>query len=248
MQRYFIAKEHWMGDHVLIEGEDVHHIVRVMRMKEGDKIVCNQPNGRAAVCQITERSEQMVKASIVEWLEQESEMPVHVAIAQGLPKGDKMELVLQKGTELGASEFIPFQAARSVVKWDPKKINKKSDRYKKVAKEASEQAHRTVVPHVETVLSFKELIKRSDDYDVKWFAYEEEAKGPQNQKLSDLFRTVKNGQRILACIGPEGGYTIEEVNQLIEHGFTPIRLGPRILRTETAALYLLAGLSYHFEE
>ncbi|QDP40654.1 16S rRNA (uracil(1498)-N(3))-methyltransferase [Radiobacillus deserti] len=248
MQRYFIPEEQWIGDHVEITGQDVHHIVRVMRMKQGDQIVCNQPSGRAAVCKIVELSELSVTATVETWLEQDVELPIHVTIAQGLPKGDKMELILQKGTELGASEFIPFEAARSIVKWDPKKIAKKTDRYRKVVKEASEQAHRTIVPSVETVLSFDELLEKSKQYDVKWVAYEEEAKNSRNQKLSDLFPTVKNGQRILACIGPEGGYTIEEVNRLIEYGFTPIRLGPRILRTETAALYLLAGLSYHFEE
>ncbi|WP_053219121.1 16S rRNA (uracil(1498)-N(3))-methyltransferase [Virgibacillus senegalensis] len=248
MQRYFVPEEGWQDNMVTITGEDRHHIDRVMRMQPGDAIICNTPEGRAAVCTITAISDEYVSVSIDEWLDESKELPVHITIAQGLPKGDKLEVVLQKGTELGASGFIPFQAGRSIVKWDNKKAEKKLVRYRKIVKEASEQSHRTIVPDVETVVGFDGLIKQSENYSVKIFAYEEEAKTDDYQGLGAILARLEPGQNILACIGPEGGFTIEEAESLKSHGFQPVRLGPRILRTETAPLYLLASISYHFEE
>src|SRR5690625_2488476 len=118
MQRYFIPDSNWEDNKVLIEGDDQHHIVRVMRLKESDQIICNHPKGYSAICKITNISESAVEAIIKETLYDDKELPVSVTIAQGLPKGEKLDFVLQKGTELGADAFIPFQAERSVVKWD----------------------------------------------------------------------------------------------------------------------------------
>ncbi|QTM99874.1 16S rRNA (uracil(1498)-N(3))-methyltransferase [Sediminibacillus dalangtanensis] len=248
MQRYFVPEEGWQENMVRIIGDDRHHIDRVMRMQSGDSIICNAPEGRAAVCTINDVTDQYISATIDEWLDEMKELPVEVTIAHGLPKGDKLELVLQKGTELGAASFIPFQAGRSIVKWDQKKAEKKLSRYRKIVKEASEQSHRTVVPEVEGFLDFESLLKKSEDYPVKIFAYEDEAKTNDFHGLSGILSNVESGQKIIACIGPEGGYTIEEAEALKAHGFEPVRLGPRILRTETAPLYLLASISYHFEE
>src|SRR5699024_3646557 len=122
LQRYFINREDWTEGSVLIKGEDAHHILRVMRYTVGDQIICNQPEGKAAVCVISETEKNKVVAKIENDLHVSTELPVHVTIAQGLPKGDKIDLILQKGTELGAHAFIPFQAERSVVVWDDKKI------------------------------------------------------------------------------------------------------------------------------
>ncbi|WP_371068709.1 16S rRNA (uracil(1498)-N(3))-methyltransferase [Sediminibacillus sp. JSM 1682029] len=248
MQRYFVPEEGWKENSIRITGDDRHHINRVMRMQSGDSIICNAPAGTAAVCTITEVTDQYISADIVEWLEESKELPIDVTIAHGLPKGDKLELVLQKGTELGASRFIPFQAGRSIVKWDQKKAEKKLSRYRKIVKEASEQSHRNVVPEVEAFLDFQALLEKSEEYPVKIFAYEDEAKTNDYQGLSVILSNVEPGQKIIACIGPEGGYTIEEAEAFKAHGFEPVRLGPRILRTETAPLYLLSSISYHFEE
>nr|WP_226036948.1 16S rRNA (uracil(1498)-N(3))-methyltransferase [Aquibacillus saliphilus] len=249
MQRYFVSESNWSTDDVVtITGNDVHHITRVMRMDKGDEIICNHLDGRSATCTIEQVSSDFVIANVVEWRDEKVELPVHVTIAQGLPKSDKLDLILQKGTELGASAFIPFQADRSVVKWDQKKIVKKLDRFKKIVKEASEQSHRSFIPTVESIYSFKQLLEDSQNYDVKLFAYEEEARSDNFQKLSDVLNQIQINHKVIACIGPEGGYTIEEVNALKQAGFHSVRLGPRILRTETASLYLLASISYHFEE
>lgn len=249
MQRYFISASNWSSDeNIIIAGDDVHHIVRVMRMKEGDKIICNQSGGKAATCEISHIENDQVIASVVEWRNEIVELPIHVTIAQGLPKGDKLELIFQKGTELGASAFIPFQADRSIVKWDKKKAGKKIERFVKIVKEASEQAHRTVIPSVDTVLEFQKLLEKSKSFDVKLFAYEEEARTEHFKRLSDALTELKTGQSLLVCIGPEGGFSDKEVSALKDAGFSSVRLGPRILRTETAAMYLLSSISYHFEE
>ncbi|WP_404453514.1 16S rRNA (uracil(1498)-N(3))-methyltransferase [Oceanobacillus kapialis] len=248
MQRYFVPEENWHLESVTITGDDIHHINRVVRMKPGDKIICNHPDGHAARCEISSIESDAVYSKVVEWLDQSVELPIDVTIVQGLPKGDKLDLIIQKGTELGAKAFIPLQAARSVVKWDHKKLQKKTERFAKIAKEASEQSHRNHIPEIKQTMSFTELIEESNYYDVKIFAYEEEAKTKHYQAYGDILKKIKVGQKLLVLIGPEGGIAEQEAERLKEADFHPVRLGPRILRTETAALYILASISYHFEE
>lgn len=247
MQRYFIPEENWKEESVFII-EDAHHISRVMRSKPGDEIICVHPLHQAALCSITSMEESQIEAAIVSWIKEEKELPVSITLAQGLPKGDKLELILQKGTELGASFFLPFQAGRSIVKWDKKKADKKLARFNKITKEASEQSHRTKIPSVLPLRSFEELLDSSTEYDLCIFAYEEETRGPRSKGLSSLLKETSPGDKILACIGPEGGFTMEEAKALTDKGFLSVRLGPRILRTETAPLYLLSCISYHYEE
>lgn len=247
MQRYFVPEKSWKEQEVIIE-EDARHISKVMRMKPEDDIICVHPDKKAALCKIIDIDDDKVTASILAWLEEERDLPVNVTIAQGLPKADKLELILQKGTELGATAFLPFQAERSIVKWDRKKAAKKEDRFSKIVKEASEQSHRTSIPEIHSISGFETLLEKSAGYDVCLFAYEEEAKGERSKGLGELLKETSPGMTILACIGPEGGFTMEEADALKEHGFHSVRLGPRILRTETAPLYLLSSISYHFEE
>ncbi|MGY0692874.1 16S rRNA (uracil(1498)-N(3))-methyltransferase [Virgibacillus sp. FSP13] len=248
MQRYFIPATNWQSDKVFISGDDVHHVTRVMRYKEGSKIICNNPDGNAAICVIDKLEHDYVQATIMERLNEITELPVNVTIAQGLAKGDKFDLVLQKGTELGAEAFIPFQAERSVVVWDKKKTEKKLQRFEKIVKEASEQSHRNKVPEIREIMNIDVLIRESSNYDVLLFAYEEEAKTAEYQSFAAAVSSLKEQQNILVCVGPEGGFSLSEVDKLKENGFSPVRLGPRILRTETAPLYVLASISYHFEE
>jgi 16S rRNA (uracil1498-N3)-methyltransferase len=244
LQRYFAKNEE---DTFFIQEDDYHHIVRVMRMDIDDEIYCVNSLQQAARCRIEKISENEVIAKVVQWLEGEIELPVSVSIVSGLPKGDKLEWIIQKGTELGAFKFIPFIAARSVVKWDEKKGGKKLVRWNKIAKEAAEQSHRTMIPEVSSPISIKELIKLSEGYNVKLIAYEEEAREGESSVLTKSLQSMTKGQSILAVFGPEGGLTESEVALLKEHGFMTCGLGPRILRTETAPLYLLSTVSYHFE-
>ena len=246
MQRYFI-------DHIdekqqaKIVGDDVHHISRVMRMNTGDKVICCDKSGKVAVCELIEITNETILANVVEWIENSNEIPVHVTIASGLPKGDKLEYVFQKGTELGASEFVPFIAARSIVKWDEKKGVKKVERWNKIAKEAAEQSHRSKVPSIHTPQNIKKLIEYSESYRYKIIAYEEEAKQGEKSILAEIFHRLEKNDSLFVVIGPEGGLTEQEVSLLQDHGFVACSLGPRILRTETAPLYVLSAVSYHFE-
>ncbi|THE15411.1 16S rRNA (uracil(1498)-N(3))-methyltransferase [Bacillus timonensis] len=244
MQRYFV--DQMSETQAKIFGEDVHHITRVMRMSVGDTIFCCY-NGRVALCAITEITNDMVLADVVEWVKNSNELPIKVCIASGLPKGDKLEYVIQKGTELGASEFVPFVAARSIVKWDEKKGQKKVERWEKIAKEAAEQSHRAMIPNVTKPLSFKELLSFSGSYTYKVVAYEEDAKRGESSNLSRVLSQLKHGESLFVVIGPEGGLTEKEVESLIENEFISCSLGPRILRTETAPLYVLSAVSYYFE-
>jgi len=247
MQRYFVENEKFADNKVLIGGEDARHIMRVMRMSEGDNVICCNEEGGSALCKIEDISGDEVNLRVVEWLDEAKEMPISVTIANGLPKGDKLELVIQKGTELGASAFIPFMASRSIVKWDSKKGDKKVERWGKIAKEAAEQSHRTKVPHVSEPVTLNKLLQMSGEYDYKIVAYEEEAKRGEKSRLASLLSDIKQGQSLLVVIGPEGGLAEKEIESFRENGFVMCGFGPRILRTETAPLYVLAAVSYHTE-
>ncbi|MGA9287968.1 MAG: 16S rRNA (uracil(1498)-N(3))-methyltransferase [Anaerobacillus sp.] len=247
MQRYFIPPSSIDENHVIIEGEDVKHISRVMRMTAGDRIICCTEDGKSALCRIEEIESDFVKTIPEEWLNEHKKMPVHVTIVQGMPKGDKLETVIQKGTELGADQFIPFKAERSVVKWDEQKSAKKIQRLKKIAKEAAEQSHRTTIPDIEMPHSISSLIELSETYEHKLIAYEEEARAGESAALVQALHEANLNDRIMIIFGPEGGLSEKEVAILKDAGFSSCGLGPRILRTETAAMYVLAAISYHFE-
>ncbi|MCT8139671.1 16S rRNA (uracil(1498)-N(3))-methyltransferase [Anaerobacillus sp. CMMVII] len=247
MQRYFVANNQLNDLNFSISGEDVKHITKVMRMDQGDQLICINEDGLVALCEIVTTSNHAVSGTVVKVLTEQTELPVKVTVAQGLPKGDKLELIVQKGTELGAHAFLPFGAHRSIVKWDDKKAEKKLERLGKIAKEAAEQSYRNVIPKVLNSLSFKQLVKESVHYDIKIVAFEEQAKQGEKTNLVTTLQKTKAGDSILVVIGPEGGLTGEEVTELEKVGFIPCSFGPRILRTETAAMYFLSAVSYHFE-
>ena len=246
MQRYFLKNEQFNGQHVTILEEDAHHIGRVMRQKVGDSIlVCNEL-GQCFLVRLLEVSTH-VYAEIIEEIATHAELPISITIAQGLVKGDKFEWVIQKGTECGAVGFMPVAMSRSVVKLDSKKEKKKTERWQKIAKEAAEQSHRAVLPHVHDVVTFREVLTLADRYDVCLFAYEESAKKQEFGQLRQTLERVKPGDKVLMIVGPEGGISEQEVESLLAANFKACALGPRILRTETAPLYFLNAVSYALE-
>ncbi|MFN2745273.1 MULTISPECIES: 16S rRNA (uracil(1498)-N(3))-methyltransferase [Bacillus] len=250
MQRYFIeqTKQEVQAEPMLsIQGEDVHHIVNVMRMSAGDHVVCCAKDGHEARCRIESLSKEEVVLSIVEWTGDNRELPVRVHIANGLPKGDKLEWIIQKGTELGASSFIPFEASRSVVKLDDKKAKKKRERWAKIAKEAAEQSHRNIVPEVAAVHTFQSLLNSLEGFDKCVVAYEESSKQGEKSRFQSAVKSLPEGSSVLIVFGPEGGFSEAEIEALKEKGAAACGLGPRILRAETAPLYALAAISYHTE-
>ncbi|MBS4194735.1 16S rRNA (uracil(1498)-N(3))-methyltransferase [Lederbergia citri] len=247
MQRYFLNETYNDQKSISISGDDFHHISRVMRMKEDDMFWVVFKDGKAATVKISQILDSFLEADIIDFENVDKELPIFIAIASGLPKGDKLEWIIQKGTELGASEFIPFIATRSVVKWESKKESKKLERWNKIAKEAAEQAHRQLLPVVHRPHTLNEMIQYSHQFDWKIVAYEEAAKEGENSNLVRILQSVKPKDKILIVFGPEGGITVPEKDQLTSHGFEICGLGPRILRTETAPLYALTAISYQFE-
>ncbi|MRX71317.1 16S rRNA (uracil(1498)-N(3))-methyltransferase [Bacillus lacus] len=248
MQRYFISDSKENIENTLqITGEDVHHISRVMRMKESDQLVCVVSGGEQALCEIAEITNDSVKCRVIQWTEISRELPVRIAVANGLPKGDKLEYIIQKGTELGAHMFVPFNAARSVVKLDQKKAAKKVERWKKIAKEAAEQSYRNKIPEIMEPMTFQELMKLSEGFHKRIVAYEESAKQGEKKNFSRILESLNPEESLLIAIGPEGGFSEKEISQLTENNFELCSFGPRILRTETASLYALSAISYYFE-
>ncbi|WP_433743232.1 16S rRNA (uracil(1498)-N(3))-methyltransferase [Falsibacillus pallidus] len=247
MQRYFIPEPYNGEERVVLHGEQFHHIVRVLRMKQGDSFYIVYKSGEAAIAEIQEISNEELAAAIVEWEHSYKELPIDVTIVSGLPKGDKLELIVQKGTELGAKQFVPFIADRSIVKWDEKKGTKKVERWNKIALEAAEQSHRNVVPTVEAPIKVKLLLEMSKHYDYKLAAFEESAKQGETSAFAAILREIQPGQSVMIAFGPEGGLSEKEAAMFKENGFILCGLGPRILRTETAPLYALSAISYQFE-
>ncbi|MGP4074454.1 16S rRNA (uracil(1498)-N(3))-methyltransferase [Halobacillus sp. K22] len=248
MQRYFVERSNWKNGSLWITGEDVHHISRVMRMDKEDKLIGIHPEQGPAICRILEMTSSQIECSVEEWLDENRELPVKVSIVQSLGKGDKLEQVVQKGTELGAWTFTPYQAERSVVKWDEKKTAKKIQRLQKIAKEASEQSERIRIPEVHSLISLQELIQSSKEYDWCILAHEDEARRKTFRAIDSILEKINPEDRVLVVFGPEGGFSENEVQDLVKAGFMTVRLGPRILRMETAPLYFLSTISYHFEE
>ncbi|GEN84638.1 ribosomal RNA small subunit methyltransferase E [Sporosarcina luteola] len=246
MQRYFLDSDFDEDGNAQILGDDGKHIVKVMRMNLGDCVIA-VAGGEGFVSEITDFLPDGVIVSRKGAALSANEMPVQVTIACGLPKGDKLDLIVQKGTELGMKAIIPFEAERSIVKWDTKKGDKKVDRLSKIAKEAAEQCHRTVIPDVKSPISFKQLLIEAEKFDVRLFADEEDAKSTDPNRIADRLKNVYHKQTVLVVFGPEGGLSRKEAEALVEARFLSVSLGPRILRTETAPLYLLSAMSYEFE-
>lgn len=245
MQRYFIETA---IEGARISGEDARHIARVMRMKEGEEIVVVAQN-TAHVCQITAFDGDDVLVQATGRTIPSPELPINVTVACGLPKGDKLELITQKATELGMFALLPFEAERSIVKWDAKKGAKKQERLQKIAKEAAEQSHRTHIPEIFEPVSFKQLVQLLGNYDVVFIADEEDAKAEKRTRFAEKLKNVydKKSKSMLILFGPEGGISRKEADTLIQAGAQTMSLGPRILRAETAPLYALSAISYEFE-
>lgn len=249
MQRYFLKEDltDYQNQPISISGDAFHHMVKVMRMKVDHRVYLVTKDQKAFIARIAAIEEKEVQLNWVEDDLRQQEMPIEVTIASGLPKGDKLDLIIQKGTELGASAFIPFAGSFSITKWDAKKAAKKIERLQKIAQEAAEQSHRTKIPTIETLSSVKQLVEMKENFDVCLVAYEESAKAGEGQNFVKGLKQVPVGGKLLIVFGPEGGLSKEEIDVFLQHGFLPCALGPRILRTETAPLYALSAISYHYE-
>ena len=247
MQRYFVKEDYQVAPVFHIEDDNYHHIVRVMRMKPKDQLYLVFQDSVVVLGEIVEISESAVSVCEIAKEETEKELPIKVTIACGLPKGDKLEWIIQKGTELGGHHFIGFPAKNSVVKWDHKKKKHKAKRLEKIAQEAAEQTHRQRVPQICLMDTEKELVTGFASYDKVLIAYEESAKQGEKSTLAKTLTSLEPGQSLLVVFGPEGGFSPEEIQVFEENKGILCGLGPRILRAETAPLYVLSAVSYQYE-
>ena len=243
MYQFFVEDAQISITDVVIEGSDVNHIKNVLRMKCGEKIRISSATGRNFFCSVAEISNDFVRAEILEELEDNTELPNKIYLFQGLPKSDKMELIIQKAVELGVHEIIPVAMKNCVAKLEDKKAVSKIARWQEIAKSAAKQSKRSLIPTVQMPLSYKLAVQQAKELDVVLVPYENE-RGMQATR--EVMAAIKPGQSIGIFIGPEGGFDGSEI-ELVREDAQLISLGNRILRTETAGLATLAMLIYQLE-
>lgn len=245
MHHFFVMPQQVQPPEIMIEGGDVNHIKNVLRMKIGESIEISDGSAKIYVGEISSFEEGIVKVQIKQELEKNTELPSKIYLFQGLPKSDKMELIVQKAVELGVYEIIPMVTKRAVVKLDDKKAKKKVERWNQIAISGAKQSGRTIIPKVTEVMNFQQALLKADELKMKFIPYEL-AEGMEETRK--CISSIMPGDSVAVFIGPEGGFEKEEVEQAIKMGCNDITLGKRILRTETAGLACLSILMYHLED
>lgn len=245
MNQFFVESGQIQDKKIIITGKDVNHIKNVLRMKIGEELsVSNGCDGKEYRGIIEEFTDDAVVCALAFVKEDGVELPSKVYLYQGLPKADKMELIIQKAVELGVYEIIPVATKRAVVKLDEKKSKSKIARWQAISEAAAKQSKRAIIPNVAEVLSFKEALKECQKAKVKVIPYEL-AEGMD--KTKEIISDLKPGQDVAIFIGPEGGFDDAEIEAAMEAGVIPITLGKRILRTETAGFTILSWIMYQLE-
>ncbi|KGG81359.1 16S rRNA methyltransferase [Caloranaerobacter azorensis H53214] len=240
MHKFFVDKKDIIEDKITIKGEDVKHIKNVLRLNIGEIINVSNCEGKEYFAEIINIGKNYIEAIIKEEFESKSEPPIQIVLYQGLPKSSKMDLIIQKATELGVVEIVPLITKRTVVRIeDEKKELKKLERWRRIVKEASKQCRRGIIPIVSNIVTFNEMIDRLKDEEFILVPYENEMK----MGLKDILKSLKK-DRINIIIGPEGGFEKEEIEKLKEINAHIVSLGPRILRTETAGFTAIAVVMY----
>ena len=245
MPRFFVTRAQVQGDEIVIQGNDVNHIKNVLRMRPGDELSLSDGEGMDYFCKIASIDRDEVCVNIENSWNSYVELPVKLYLFQGLPKGDKMELIIQKAVELGVHEIIPVRTKRVIVKLDDKKESKKIARWQQIAEGGAKQSGRGLIPEVKPVMGFAEALKYASSLDATLIPYE---KAEGIQKTREIIHDLKGKKSIAVFIGPEGGFDEKEVEDAIASGAFPVTLGRRILRTETAGLTMLSILMFEFEE
>jgi len=224
MNRFYVLPSQITGETITISGSDVKHIKSVLRKDIGDEIVCFDGSGKEYLTRIVSFDKQMIKLAILSSTNPFIDHPISITLAQGLPKSSKMDDIIRKSTELGVHEIIPVLTERSVAKGE------KSERWKKIAKEAAQQSGRKAVPGIKELLSIEKFLSINHPYELKLVPWE----GEHQKSLKAVLKENENAKTICVLIGPEGGFSHEEVQKAASAGFISVSLGRTILRTETA--------------
>lgn len=241
MHRFFIEPHAVCGNEAVLTGEDVQHIAKVLRLRAGDEVTLCDGAKTEYTARIDSVEKERITLCVLETAASKTESAAEITLYQGLPKAGKLETIIQKCVELGIGKVIPFDAERSVVKLSEKDFAKKQSRYQRVAYEAAKQSRRGIIPEVGGLVK---LAKEDfSGFDLILLAYEEE----RGTTLKKALRAKMDAKRIALIVGPEGGFAPEEADMLIQRGAVSVSLGPRILRTETAGMAMLAMTVYELE-
>ena len=241
MHHFFVRPEQISGKEAYIEGPDWNHAANVLRVRPGEQVLLSVGEDWNYLCTVREvdRAGQRILLSVLEENQDVRELPVKISLYQGLPKSDKMELIIQKAVELGAARVVPVETARCVVKLDRKKAESKRTRWQAISESAAKQSGRSVIPEIAMPMKYAAALKEAADCDIRLIPYEN-AEGMERTRK--ILESVQPGQKIAVFIGPEGGFEETEIRQAEEAGFEAVTLGKRILRTETAGFVVLSLL------
>lgn len=245
MHHFFVKPEQVSDGTVRITGPDVNHLKNVLRMRPGERLLVSDGRGKDYLCQVETLEAENVEVLIISQ-EESRELPSRIWLFQGLPKSDKMELIIQKAVELGAAGIVPVVTKNAVVKLDSKKEEAKLKRWRTIAESAAKQSKRSLVPEISGVMTLKEACSYIDDmdFDLRLIPYENE-RGMAATR--ETFKRAVPGSRIAVFIGPEGGFDPQEIQMAMEADVIPVSLGKRILRTETAGIAVLSALMLRLE-
>lgn len=243
MPRFFVRKDQIENNLIRITGDDAHHISRALRMAAGEKIEVCDMQKRVYTCALREFLPSEVVAEIESVSETDTEPPYRIRLYQALPKSDKMETIIQKSVECGVCEIVPFSSERCIVKIDKRDEGKKLERWQKICESAAKQSGRGIIPKIEKILSFDQMINDSRESSLTLFCYE----GEEATSIKEALKSRKIKGDVSIIIGSEGGFSQNEAEKIRASGALSVTLGKRILRCETAAPFALTCIAYESE-
>lgn len=242
MPKFFIKKDSIINSKLLLTGADINHIIKVLRKSTGDILEASDGEGSGYIIRISEIHKDKIIAEILEEKVEKCN-DISVTLYQSIPKGDKMDLIVQKCTELGAARIVPFISERTVVVIDDKNKAKKVERWRKIGQEACKQCMRSTVPKVSDIYSYDKVVSEVSEYDLCVVAYEKE-----NVSLKRILKENNSSKSLAVIVGPEGGFSETEIQRAVNNGTKSVSLGSRILRTETAGMIILGNIMYELED
>ena len=243
MPRFFVDKNNINENKILINGADAHHIARSLRMAEGDEAVVCDGIGGEYRCTLTRIRDEECECEILEVLGSDAESPVSITLCMAYPKGDKLEVVIQKAVELGCDRIVPFESSRCIKRPKAEKAEKQTARLQRIAEEAAKQCGRAKIPTVSAPISYKQMLDVAKESELSLLCYENE----DGLNIKNALQNAESKKSISVIVGAEGGFSPDEVLAATERGCLSVSLGNRILRCETAPLFALAAISYQLE-
>ncbi len=243
MPSFFVKRENITDENIIISGDDAFHIARSLRMAVGDEIAVSDGEGEAYKCTLTKIRDEECECEIIESLKKNTEPPFPITLCMAYPKGDKLEVVIQKAVELGATRIIPFESSRCIKRPKAEKQEKLVRRLNKIAEEAAKQCGRAVLPQVTAPLSYRAMLEKTKETEIRLFCYEDE----RTSSIKNIIDGKDMPRSASVIVGCEGGFSPEEAEEARDAGCTTVSLGGRILRCETAPSFALSALIYRFE-